>query len=446
MSVRIGIRHETKNRWERRAPLVPDDVARLSAAGLSVVVQTSPTRVFDDDAYRTANAVIADRLDACQVILGVKDIPLEELRRQRTYVFFSHTIKGQSYNMPLLQRLLDLEATLIDYERIVDADGRRLVLFGREAGQAGMIDGLHHLGQRLAWEGFRTPLEQIRAAWQYDSLEQAKEGIAEVGAAVRRGIDLQDPPLVVGFIGGGSVSQGAQEILDLLPSDEVAAQELADTVAGGRRIRDRLIKVVFDKQHSLKSKGSDSTAGTEQSFDCADYTAQPQRYVSGLGPYLPHLTLLVNAIYWTDAQPKLVTREMVGEQWRAGHRRLRLVADLSCDIEGGIEFTHKVTETDNPIFVYDPISGLPSDGLHGRGIVVLAVDNLPCELPREASQQFSQALTRFVPQIAAADYGRPFAELDLPPEILGATVTHRGQLTPDFRYLESYLAAHPTRD
>jgi len=446
MSVRIGIRHETKSRWERRAPLVPDDVARLRAAGHSVTVQTSPTRVFDDDAYRAADATIADTLDACQVILGVKEIPIEELRRQRTYVFFSHTIKGQSYNMPLLQRLLDLEVTLIDYERIVDADGRRLVLFGREAGQAGMIDGLHHLGQRLAWEGFRTPLEQIRAAWQYDSLEQAKAGIAEVGAAVRRGIDLQDPPLVVGFVGGGSVSRGAQEILDLLPLDEVAPDELADTVAGGQRIRDRLIKVVFGKEHSLKRKDHDSAVTTEQSFDCADYAAHPQHYVSGLGPYLPHLTLLVNAIYWTDTQPKLLTREMVGEQWRAGQRRLRLVADLSCDIEGGIEFTHKVTETGNPIFVYDPISGLPSDGLQGRGIVVLAVDNLPCELPREASLQFSHALSRFVPQIAAADYDRPFAELDLPPEILAATVTHRGQLTPGFRYLESYLAAHSAAD
>lgn len=433
MSVRIGIRHETKNRWERRVPLVPEDVARLSEAGHQLVVQTSPNRIFSDDEYRAAGATVANDLEDCQIVLAVKEIPLDALRQGRTYAFFSHTIKGQAYNMPLLQRLLDLETTLIDYERIADGDGRRLVLFGREAGQAGMIDSLHQLGKRLAWEGFRTPLDRIRPAWQYDSLEQAKADIAEAGSEVRRGLDLQDPPLVAGFLGAGNVSRGAQEILDLLPVDEITPEELAATVADGKRIRDRLLKVVFRKRHTVRP------AKPDKQYDRDEYAAHPKRYVSAIGQYLPHLTLLVNAIYWTKRRPKLVTREMIAEQWSQGHRRLRLIADLSCDIEGGIEFTHKVTESDNPVFVYDPLTGQPCDGFRGRGVVVLAVDNLPCELPREASEQFSHALARFMPQIATADYAKPFADLDLPPEIHKAVVTHQGQLTPNFQYLQKYL-------
>jgi len=149
----IGIRREDKREWERRAPLVPLHVAELVAAGTDVVVQPSEIRAFGDDDYRRAGARVQDDLSSAGVILAVKEVPMPLLIPGRVYVFFAHVIKGQEHNMPLLRQVLDLGITLVDYEKIADADGRRLVKFGRQAGQAGMVETLRALGRRLAAEG-----------------------------------------------------------------------------------------------------------------------------------------------------------------------------------------------------------------------------------------------------------------------------------------------------
>ena len=170
----IGIRGEDKNRWERRAPLTPDHVRELASDhGIAVRVEPSLQRIFPDRDYADAGAGISRDLDGCRVILGVKEVPASKLLPEKTYAFFPHVTKGQEANMPMLRRLMELGCTLIDYELIVDRRGRRLIFFGRHAGYAGMIDSLWALGQRLAWEGFATPLEEIRLAHQYASLDEA---------------------------------------------------------------------------------------------------------------------------------------------------------------------------------------------------------------------------------------------------------------------------------
>ena len=155
MTFRLGIRREDKNEWERRAPLAPDAVSRLVAQGVEVLVEPSPRRIFTDLEYARAGARIAPDLSACTLVLGVKEIPPARFRPGGAYCFFSHTIKGQPYNMGMLARLRELGCTLLDYELVKDDQGRRLIFFGRHAGLAGMLDSLWALGRRLAEEGDR---------------------------------------------------------------------------------------------------------------------------------------------------------------------------------------------------------------------------------------------------------------------------------------------------
>ena len=156
-------------------------------------------------------------------------------------------------------------------------------------------------------------------------------------------------------------------------------------------------------------------------------------------PYVPHLTALINGIYWDARYPRLISKAYLRELFGRGSPRLRVIGDISCDIEGSIECTVRATEPDEPVFVYNPHTGEATDGYQGDGVVVMAVDILPSELPRDASDDFSRVLLEYIPAIAAADYTVPFEALALPPEIKRAVIVHRGELTPDYRYIQQYL-------
>lgn len=432
---KIGIRLEDKNRWERRVPIVPADAAALSQEhGIEWLVQPFPRRVYEDERYQAVGARLTSDLSAAQVILSVKEVPIELLLPGKTYVFFAHVIKGQPYNMPLLRRLLDRGCTLIDYEPITDEQGKRLVLFGREAGQAGMIDTLHVLGRRLAAEGRKTPLADIRQAYEYADLAAATAHFDEVGERIRRtGLGVGDLPMVVGFTGRGNVSQGAMQVFDHLPFEDVSAEDLADIVSRHEDVDDRIFKVCFEKHHLVQPRR------TGAPFDGAEYREHPERYRDRFIDFLPYLTVWMNGIFWTDKYPRYFTKEQAQTLWQTGERKLRIIGDVTCDIDGAIELTHKSTTPDHPTFVYDPLRDACEDGFEGDGIIVMAVDNLPCELPKDASDNFSRSLRDFVPALAKADYNRPFEELDLPPEIERAVICHRGELTPRFAYLQKFL-------
>ena len=246
----IGIRHEDKSKWEGRVPLVPEDVKQITDEhGIEFQVQMSPTRAFAAERYRTAGATIADNVAACPLILGVKEIPAECFEPNKTYVFFSHTIKAQPANMPALRRMAELGCTLIDYERIVDDEGRRLVFFGRYAGLAGMIDTLWSLGLRLQHEGIENPFILVQPAHYYDDLEHFKREFATVADEIReKGLPEQITPFVCGFAGYGQVSLGAQAIFDLLPASVVSPADLASVAADTKTC----YKVVFHEEHLAK--------------------------------------------------------------------------------------------------------------------------------------------------------------------------------------------------
>jgi len=437
MSNIIGIRREDKNKWERRVPLTPEHIKKLvQDFRTNFIIQPSPVRVFADNDYAQAGAAVQEDLSAAQVVLAVKEIPPELLRPNTTYLFFSHTIKGQAYNMPLLQKLLDLNCQLIDYERIVDEHRRRLIFFGRHAGLAGMVDTLHTLGQRLAWEGFDTPLAGIQLTYRYGSLDAARQAIREVGRQIaENGLPVELTPLVVGIAGYGNVSRGAQEILELLPIREITPADLPGLAEQDDLERNNIYKVVFTEADTVEPLADGAPFMLQEFFE------HPERYRSKFEAYLPYLSVLVNCIYWDTPYPRLLTKTATRRLF-AGNTppRLRTVGDISCDIEGGIEITLKATDLDAPAFVWDPDTDSAVDGVAGRGPAVMAVDNLPCELPIESSTDFGNVLMPFIPALADANFADDFDSVALPMALKRATIVYHGQLTPDYQYLAEYLS------
>lgn len=175
--MKVGVRNEDKSRWERRVPLVPADLIALRDAGIDAAVQTSPHRAFGDDEFARAGVPVQPDLGDCKIIIGIKEIPPAKLEAGKVYLFFSHVIKGQPANMPMLQRLMELKATLVDYERIVDEKNRRLIFFGRHAGLAGMVNTLWSLGKRLEVEGIPSAFSRLKQARAYADLSGAREDL-----------------------------------------------------------------------------------------------------------------------------------------------------------------------------------------------------------------------------------------------------------------------------
>lgn len=434
MAKTIGIRREDKNQWERRVPLTPDHVKELKEKhGIHTIVQPSPNRTFTDDEYAKAGAELNEDLGKASVILAVKEIPTKLFEKDKTYVFFSHTIKGQSYNMPMLKHMMDLNCNLIDYERVVDEKNRRLIFFGRYAGLAGMIETLHSYGQKLKLQGFDTPLEKIKQAFEYPTLEAAKKEIEAIGEELhQKGIPHALCPIVVGFAGYGNVSRGAQEIFDLFPHKVISGHILDEMYENFRGDDMYLYKVVFNEEDMVRPK--------EGAFDLQDYYNNPDNYVSRFENYLPHLSILVNCIYWTEDYPRLVTKEYLKtETYLKPHLTLKVIGDISCDIDGSVEITHKATMPDNPVFTYFPQEEKFEDGTKRGGISVMAVDNLPCEFPKDSSEAFSDALKDFIPGIVGQNYGGSYNDMKLPDPISKALILHQGKLTPDYDYMKDFI-------
>ena len=435
MTMRIGIRREDKNEWEARVPLTPEDVGKLVKDGVEIWLQPSPIRVFPDEHYRNVGAVISEDLSSCSTVLAVKEIPEGFFEAGKTYFFFSHTIKGQEYNMPMLKRMMELRCQLIDYELVTDDKDQRLIFFGKYAGLAGMIDTFWAFGKRLESEGIPSAFSAVRMAHEYDSLEDAKTHIAEVAEKVRQeGIPSALSPLICGFAGYGNVSQGAQEIFDLFPHEKVAPSEIAAITTSAMTTGEKLYKVVFKEENIVEP------LDTAAAFDLQDYYNNPQSYRSRFESYLRHLAILVNCIYWDDRYPRLVTLDYLKRAYsKPPSPSLRVIGDISCDIEGSIQCTVKVTDPGNPVYVYNPLDATITDGWQGLGPVIMAVDNLPCELAKESSGFFSKVLTPFVPQLAKTDYNVPLANLSLPGELQRALILHQGALTPEYEHLSKYL-------
>jgi saccharopine dehydrogenase (NAD+, L-lysine forming) len=433
MNQLVGIRHEDKYEMEKRVPVIPGHVRKLSEDGIKFLVQHSPKRIIGHEAYEEAGATIVKTLEDAPVIIGVKEIPSSAFETNKTYMFFSHVIKGQKHNMPMLKAMMEKRCQLIDYEKIENQENKRLVFFGRYAGLAGMINSLWSFGQRLLSMGIENPFSELKQCHNYQSLDDAMKAVSKVGNQIAtKGMPDALLPVVIGFTGYGNVSKGAQEIAQLLPSIEISPKQLM-TPGGLQALSNVIYKVVFKEEDiAIHNDGIEP-------FELQHYYNNPDQYRNNFEQYIPALSILMNCMYWDAKYPRIVTKDFLKSLYAKGEPKLKVIGDVTCDPDGSIECTHKGTEIEDPVFVYNPATGKPTSGFEGKGILVMAVDILPSELPYDASVGFSEALFPYLKSIITADYSLPYDKLELPEPIRKALILHQGELTPPYRYISQYL-------
>lgn len=433
----IGIRREDKSKWERRSAITPSHVAKLieQHPHLKFVVQPSDKRIFRDNEYIKAGATISDDLSECSAIFGVKEVPISELMANRTYVFFSHTIKAQEYNMPMLDHILKEKIRLVDYEKITDEENRRLVAFGKFAGNAGALDFLFGIGKYFLNLGFSTPFLNMSFAYTYKNLEKAKEVVRDIGEVIAdEGIPATHAPFIFAITSSGRCAQGVMEILECLPIKVVDLEELEGLVADKENPVHRSIVYVtyIEAQHMVKP------ADDNAQFNKEEYYKKPDTYVPIFHEkYLPYISVIFHCMFWDHKYQKLITSAQIKEIAEAKKLRLFGICDVTCDIEGSIDFLKSHTNLDEPFFLYDPITGESSKDMTkpSTSILYQAVDHLPTELAWDSSTYFADKLFPFVENIAMSDISKPFEDQQLMEPIKRAIITASGQLTPAFRYI-----------
>ncbi|XP_022754742.1 alpha-aminoadipic semialdehyde synthase-like isoform X1 [Durio zibethinus] len=436
----VGILSESVNKWERRVPLTPSHCARLLHSGREktgvarIVVQPSTKRIHHDSLYEDVGCDISDDLSTCGLILGIKQPKLDMILPDRAYAFFSHTHKAQKENMPLLEKILAKRVSLYDYELIVGDHGKRLLAFGKYAGRAGIIDFLCGLGQRYLSLGYSTPLLSLGASYMYPSLAAAKAAVISVGEEIAsQGLPSGICPLVFVFTGSGNVSHGAQEIFKLLPHTFVEPSRLPELFGKVRNLNSpaRTSKRVFQVYGCVvTSRDMVEHKDPSKIFDKADYYAHPEHYNPVFHEKVaPYASAIVNCIYWEKRFPRLLSTQQLQDLMRKGCPLVG-ISDITCDVGGSIEFVNETTSIDLPFFRYDPLTDSYHHDMEGNGILCSAVDILPTEFAKEASQHFGDILSQFVGSLAStADVSK------LPAHLKRACIAHGGALTSLYEYI-----------
>ncbi|KAM7397303.1 hypothetical protein PAMP_020287 [Pampus punctatissimus] len=438
----MAIRREDINPWERRAPLAPRHVKELTHAGVKVLVQPSNRRAIHEKYYMKAGAIIQEDISEASLIIGVKRMPEEKVIPGKTYAFFSHTIKAQEANMGLLEDLLKKEVRLIDYEKMVDANGYRIVAFGQWAGVAGMINILHGLGLRFLALGHHTPFMHIGMAHNYRNVSQAIQAVRDCGYEISMGLMPKSiGPVTFCFTGTGNVSKGAQDIINELPVEYVEPHELKDVSESGDMTK--VYATVLSRHHHLIRK-------SDGIYDPMEYENHPELYTSHFRTSVaPYTTCLINGIYWDPQTPRLLRRLDAQKLIRppktssAFHEgspqlphKLLAICDISADTGGSIEFMNECTTIDKPFCMYDADQHIDHDSVEGNGILMCSIDNLPAQLPIEATEYFGDRLFPYIWEMLPSDSTRPLEEEDFSPQVRDAVITSNGVLTPKFEYIE----------
>ncbi|KAG7155794.1 Alpha-aminoadipic semialdehyde synthase-like [Homarus americanus] len=433
----LGIRREDQSVWERRALLGPSQVKQLVKDGVRVIVQPSNRRAYP----------MQEDLSEAPVIIGVKQVPIDQLIPNRTYCFFSHTIKAQEANMPLLEAILEKNIRLLDYERMCDEQGQRVVAFGKYAGVAGMINILNGLGLRLLALGHHTPFMHIGPAHNYRNTEMARQSIRDTGYEVSLGMMPKSiGPLTFIFTGTGNVSQGAQEIVQELPHEYVTVKALKKVAEHGSTNKVYVCEV-SRRDHLVRKDGG--------KYDAVEYEEHPERYISVFAHKVaPYASVIINGIYWAVNSPKLLTipdakylLQPVYTPWLPASmgspslpHRMLAICDVSADPGGSIEFMSECTTIDTPFCLYDANQNKDTNSFKGPGVLVCSIDNMPTQLPREATDFFGSLLLPHMYDILQSDLSKTFEEHSFTHAVGGAIITSGGRLTKNFEYIADLRA------
>ncbi|XP_023313473.1 alpha-aminoadipic semialdehyde synthase, mitochondrial, partial [Trichogramma pretiosum] len=439
----IAIRREDQSVWERRAPLAPSNVRRLVRAGVKVIVQPSNRRAYPAKSYLAAGASVQEDISSASVIFGVKQVPIDQLIPNKTYCFFSHTIKAQESNMPMLDAILDKNIRLLDYEKLTDDNGQRLVAFGKYAGVAGMVNILHGLGLRLLALGHHTPFMHIGPAHNYRDSGTARQAIRDAGYEIALGaMPKSIGPLTFVFTGSGNVSQGGQEVFQELPHEYVPPEMIRKVAEHGDTTKIYACEV--RRRHHLERKEGGG-------FDPEEYDQHPERYISTFSKKIaPYASVIINGIYWAVDSPKLLTIPDAKNLLRPAYtpwlpisvgapalpHRMLAICDISADPGGSIEFMNECTTIDTPFCLYDADRNKDTKSFKGPGVLVCSIDNMPTQLPRESTDFFGDLLFPFALDIIKSDAKKPLEEVSFTPAVHGAIIASNGELTPNFQYIQ----------
>lgn len=397
--MRIGIIRERKNPPDRRVVLSPEACQKVLSRyrEAQIVVEPSPIRVFTDAEYLDAGIQVASKMEECDVLLGVKEVPIKNLIANKKYFFFSHTIKKQPYNRKLLRAILERNIEMYDHEVITNNKGVRLVAFGRYAGIVGAYNGFRAYG-------LKNNLYKMPKA---DQLKDQKALIDELGK-------LSLPNIKVLLTGRGRVGNGAREMLDGMGLRKVNVHEYLE--------EDFKEPVYCQIDASEYNKRKDGVRGNK-----ADFFTNPGEYRSNFFRFAKVTDFYIAGHFHGQGAPYLFTRDDAKQP----EFRINTVADISCDIDGPVASTLRASTIEDPIYGYDPNSESETDFRNGNAIAVMAVDNLPAELPRDASGGFGEA---FVRHVIPALFNK-----DKDGVLERARMTQNGKLTKRYAYLQDYV-------
>ncbi|XP_075599237.1 alpha-aminoadipic semialdehyde synthase, mitochondrial isoform X3 [Balearica regulorum gibbericeps] len=438
----LAIRREDVNAWERRAPLAPKHVKELTQMGYKVLVQPSNRRAIHEKDYIKAGGIIQEDISEASLIVGVKRPPEDKLIPKKNYAFFSHTIKAQEANMALLDEILRQEIRLFDYEKMVDHKGMRVVAFGKWAGVAGMINILHGLGLRFLALGHHTPFMHIGMAHNYRNSSQAVQAVRDAGYEISLGLMPKSVgPLTFVFTGTGNVSKGAQEMFNALPCEFVEPHELKEVSRSGD-LR-KVYGTVLSRHHHLVRKH-------DGVYDPVDYDKHPELYTSRFNTDIaPYTTCLINGIYWEQHTPRLLSRQdaqklLVPIRSAAGAtegcpelpHKLLAICDISADTGGSIEFMTECTTIDSPFCMYDADQHIIHDSVEGSGILMCSIDNLPAQLPIEATEYFGDMLFPYIEEMLLSEGSEPLEGQNYSSVVRDAVIASNGSLTAKYEYIQ----------
>lgn len=397
--MKFGIIKERKNPPDRRVVFSPNELAKLKQTYHDAVVEveSSDIRIFSDVQYKSMGITVTDDVSGSDVLFGVKEVPVENLIPNKAYFFFSHTIKKQPYNQKLLKAILEKNIDLYDHETIVDDQNRRLIGFGKYAGMVGVYNGIRAFG--IKFELFKLP---------------KAETLDGKDALIMHLKRLNLPALKFVLTGTGKVGSGAKEILDAIKVKEITIENYL-TKNYAQPVYVQLDVLEYNKRID------------GEVIDFRDFVAHPDEYVSDFEKFTKVTDIYFAGHFYATGAPMILSREMLN----ASDCKLKVVADISCDVKGPIACTLRSSTIEEPIYGYFPLEDREVEVFHPAAVVVMAVDNLPCEIPKDASEGFGE---QFMEHVIPA-----FFNGDKDGILQRAKITENGKLTERFAYLQDYV-------
>ena len=398
--MKIGIIKEGKVPVDHRVPFSPKEASVLnSLEGIEeVLVEESKVRAYTSEDYTEKGLKLVQDISGCDVLFGVKEVPIKDLIEDKTYFFFSHTIKAQPYNRDLLRAVLEKNITLLDYECLTKKDGQRVVAFGRYAGIVGAYNGLITYGKKFNLYDLKPAnkcLDMAEMQGEYTKLKL--------------------PNIKIALTGGGRVSKGSMEVLDGAGIRKVSVEDYLN-----KSFDEPVYTQLNVADYNKKKDGSD--------FEVEEFYKSPELFTTNFTRFLPITDLLISGSFWDPKSPELFSREDISKS----DFKIKVISDITCDIKGSIPSTIRPSTIDDPIYDYDHVTDEEAPLFADlERITVMGVDNLPCELPRNASDDFGKDLL--------ANVVPAFFDGDKDGVLERATIAKAGKLTEKYAYLQDYV-------